>query len=53
MLSGQKPTSEAAVYDKYPHANSVLAFVPHFFTSYIAKQNGTRKSVLGEIKLLD
>lgn len=50
MLSKQKPTLEATIYDKYTHANSALAFVLRFFTTYVAKQNGTTCSVLGEIK---
>jgi hypothetical protein len=41
------------VYDEHIHANSVPDFMLHFFNNYVAKQNGTRSSVLGKIKLLD
>lgn len=54
MLSARNPLERPrTVYDRYAHANSVLASVLYFFTSHIAKQNGTRNSVLGEIILLD
>ena len=53
MPSGQKPTLEATVYDRCTLANSVLAFVLCFLTNYAAKQNGTRNSVLEEVKLLN
>lgn len=44
---------EATVDDRHTHANTLLAFVLCFFTNCATKQNGTRNSVLGEIKLLD
>lgn len=53
MLWKQKPTLEATIYGKYTHANSVLASVLCFFTTHVAKQNGTTCRVLGEIKELD
>lgn len=53
MLSGQKSTLEAMLYDRQTHANAVPDFSLRFFTNYVAKQNGTGNSVLGRIKLLN
>lgn len=43
----EETTVEVMIYDKHTHANALLAPMLHFFTNYVARQNGTRNGALG------